>query len=82
MIKRKNITLLSALLSTSVAMAAPNISAGADPYFNGADGVAQKDIIVKPIQLDLDAPAWVAMNYRTGDVVSEKAMNIKENLQV
>ena len=77
MIKRKKITLLSALLSTSVAIAAPNISAGADPYFNGVDGVAQKDIIVKPIQLDLDAPAWVAMNYRTGDVVSEKAMNIK-----
>jgi D-alanyl-D-alanine carboxypeptidase (penicillin-binding protein 5/6) len=77
MIKRKNIVLLSALLSTSVAIAAPNISAGSDPYFNGADGVAQKDIIVKPVQLDLDAPAWVAMNYRTGDVVSEKAMDVK-----
>ena len=46
MIERKNIVLLSALLSTSVAIAAPNISAGSDPYFNGADGVAQKDIIV------------------------------------
>jgi D-alanyl-D-alanine carboxypeptidase (penicillin-binding protein 5/6) len=77
MIKRKNIVLLSALLSTSVAIAAPNISAGPDPYFNGADGVSQKDIIIKPVQLDLDAPAWVAMNYRTGDIISQKAMDVK-----
>ncbi len=77
MTKQKNIALLSALLSTSVAIAAPNISAGSDPYFNGADGVAQKDIIIKPVQLDLNAPAWFAMNYRTGDVVSEKAMDVK-----
>lgn len=75
--KLKKIALLSATLATSVAVAAPNISASSDPYFNGGDGVRQKEIIVKPVNIQLDAPAWVAMNYRTGDIVSQKNMDVR-----
>ena len=57
MIKRKNIALLSALLSTSVAIAAPNISAGSDPYFNGAD-FSLVDAAF--------APGWMRLNLLEG----------------
>lgn len=73
----KKIALLTATLTTSVAIAAPNISASSDPYFNGGNGIKQKDIIVKPVNIQLDAAAWVAMDYRTGDVVSEKDMDVR-----
>ncbi|AXA33819.1 D-alanyl-D-alanine carboxypeptidase family protein [Francisella adeliensis] len=75
--KLKKIAILGATLSSAVAIAAPNIAANSDPYFNGASDVAQKDIILKPVQLDLDAAAWVAMNYRTGDIVSQKNMDVR-----
>ncbi|ASG68020.1 D-alanyl-D-alanine carboxypeptidase [Francisella halioticida] len=73
----KKIILLTATLTTSIAIAAPNISASSDPYFNGGNGIKQKDIIVKPVQIQLDAPEWVAMNYRTGDIVSQKNMDVR-----
>lgn len=73
--KFKKIALIIASLS-SVAIAAPNI-ASSDPYFNGGSNIKQKEIIVKPVNIQLDAPAWVAMNYRTGDIVSEKNMNVR-----
>ncbi|TDT72045.1 penicillin-binding protein 6 [Allofrancisella inopinata] len=78
MIKLKKISLLTiAGLSTSIAISAPNISAS-DPYFNdNGNSVKQKDIIVKPIDLELNVPAWVAMNYRTGDIVSQKNMDVR-----
>lgn len=61
----------------TTAFAAPNISSSSDPYFNGGNGLAQKDIIVRPVNIELDAPAWVAMNYRTGDIVSQKDMDVR-----
>lgn len=61
----------------TTAFAAPNISSSSDPYFNGGNGLAQKDIIVRPVNIELDAPAWVAMNYRTGDIVSQKNMDVR-----
>ncbi|MED7819572.1 MULTISPECIES: D-alanyl-D-alanine carboxypeptidase family protein [unclassified Francisella] len=73
----KKIALLTASLTTSIAIAAPNISASSDPYFNGGNGIQQKDIIVKPVDIQLDAAAWVAMDYRTGDIVSEKNMDVR-----
>ena len=75
----KKIALLTATatLTTSIAIAAPNISASSDPYFNGGSGIKQKDIIVKPVNIQLDAAAWVAMDYRTGDIVSEKNMDVR-----
>lgn len=75
--KLKKVALLTASLTASVAVAAPNISASSDPYFNGGGGVKQKDIIVKPVNIQLDAPAWVAMNYRTGDIISQKNADVK-----
>ncbi|QEO59012.1 MULTISPECIES: D-alanyl-D-alanine carboxypeptidase family protein [Francisella] len=75
--KFKKMALLTASLVATTAFAAPNISSSSDPYFNGGNGLAQKDIIVRPVNIELDAPAWVAMNYRTGDVVSEKNMDVR-----
>ena len=75
--KFKKIALLTASLVTTTAFAAPNISSSSDPYFNGGNGLAQKDIIVRPVNIELDAPAWVAMNYRTGDIVSQKNMDVR-----
>ncbi|OIN84155.1 D-alanyl-D-alanine carboxypeptidase [Francisella sp. TX07-6608] len=75
--KLTKIALLTASITAGVAFAAPNISAGFDPYFNGANGLAQKDIIIRPANIELDAPAWVAMDYRTGDIVSEKNMDVR-----
>lgn len=75
--KFKKIALLTASLVATTAFAAPNISSSSDPYFNGGNGLAQKDIIVRPVNIELDAPAWVAMNYRTGDIVSQKNMDVR-----
>ncbi|AJI55695.1 D-alanyl-D-alanine carboxypeptidase family protein [Francisella philomiragia] len=75
--KFKKIALLTASLVATTAFAAPNISSSSDPYFNGGNGLAQKDIIVRPVNIELDAPAWVAMNYRTGDIVSQKDMDVR-----
>lgn len=75
---RKSLLIATIGLGTSIAFAAPNISANnPDPYFNGAGTVKQKDIVVKPVGIELDVPAWVAMNYRTGEIVSEKNMDVK-----
>lgn len=74
--KFKKLALLVAGLSASVAIAAPSIS-GSDPYFNDDSSVKQKDIIVKPVNIQLDAAAWVAMDYRTGDIVSQKNMDVR-----
>ncbi|MFV9971172.1 MAG: D-alanyl-D-alanine carboxypeptidase family protein [Francisella endosymbiont of Hyalomma scupense] len=75
--KLTKIALLTANLTASAVFAAPNIYAGDGPYFNDGNGLAQKDIIVRPINIELDAPAWVVMNYRTGDIVSEKNMDVR-----
>ncbi|MEY8717098.1 D-alanyl-D-alanine carboxypeptidase family protein [Francisella philomiragia] len=75
--KFKKIALLTASLVATTAFAAPNISSSSDPYFNGGNGLAQKDIILRPVNIELDAPAWVAMNYRTGDIVSQKNMDVR-----
>ncbi|GMN88742.1 D-alanyl-D-alanine carboxypeptidase family protein [Francisella sciaenopsi] len=75
--KLKKIALLTASLVAATAFAAPNISSSSDPYFNGGNGLTQKDIIVRPVNIELDAPAWVAMNYRTGDIVSQKNMDVR-----
>ncbi len=75
--KFKKIALLTASLVATTAFAAPNISSSSDPYFNGGNGLAQKDIIVRPVNIELDAPAWIAMNYRTGDIVSQKNMDVR-----
>ncbi|APC91519.1 MULTISPECIES: D-alanyl-D-alanine carboxypeptidase family protein [Francisella] len=75
--KLTKIALLTAGLTASNVFAALNISAGSDPYFNSGNGIMQKDIIVRPANIELDAPAWVAMNYRTGDIVSEKNMDVR-----
>ncbi|MDE5002859.1 D-alanyl-D-alanine carboxypeptidase, partial [Francisella tularensis subsp. holarctica] len=48
-----------------------------DPYFNGANGLAQKNIIIRTANIEQDAPAWVTMDYRTGDIVSEKNMYVR-----
>ncbi|MBK2008822.1 D-alanyl-D-alanine carboxypeptidase, partial [Francisella orientalis] len=71
------IVLLTASLVATTAFATPNISSSSDPYFNGSNGLEQKDIIVRPVNIELDAPAWVAMNYRTGDIVSQKNMDVR-----
>ncbi|AFJ43426.1 D-alanyl-D-alanine carboxypeptidase family protein [Francisella orientalis] len=75
--KFKKIVLLTASLVATTAFATPNISSSSDPYFNGSNGLEQKDIIVRPVNIELDAPAWVAMNYRTGDIVSQKNMDVR-----
>ena len=75
--KLTKIALLTASLTASAAFASPNISADSDPYFNGGNGLAQKDIIVRPVNIEIDAPAWVLMNYRTGDIISEKNMDVR-----
>ncbi|GAB4226197.1 MAG: D-alanyl-D-alanine carboxypeptidase [Francisella sp.] len=74
--KLTKIALISLSLS-GITVAAPNISVNSDPYFNGSSDVAQKEIIVRPANIELDAPAWVAMNYRTGDIVSEKNKDVR-----
>jgi D-alanyl-D-alanine carboxypeptidase (penicillin-binding protein 5/6) len=78
MTKLKKLSLVTLALSASSAMAAPSISANnPNPYFNGGNSVVQKDIIVKPVNLDLNAQSWVGMNYRTGGIVSQKNADVK-----
>jgi len=77
MIKLNKI-ILATIGITTVAFAAPKIAANnPDTYFNGGNGTQSKDIVIKPLQLELEAPAWISMNYRTGEIVSDKNMDTK-----
>ena len=76
--RKLKILALASIMTTSVAIASPQISANNNDLYMGNSqnlNIKHKPIVLKPIGVELQAPAWVSINYRTGNVVSEKNMN-------
>jgi len=73
----KSSLITAGILCVSSVLAAPQISTS-NTYIGSNVAVSlgqQKTVIIKPVGVELNAASWVAMNYVTGAVVSEKDAN-------